>query len=334
MQNRKCRAFGFLLMFVLMAVVKAEYVETMNRNRLMKNLKTDYGVKGKGIGEYDKHLKPETNLLNVPAHDGSRIPSSADLSNSYNWILNNRVFMPDRYTMPLGGSPRSIMTKEAALNMFNAINWNGDTYFTTRRLRKTMHSYAQVLRSQGKDPAKDEAAMMLHKMLDEKFVNGRWGEGGTPNGNMKIGTVYRHYGWPIPDHKAMIDFTLDYIEADGRFKGRGCVAFNQMFSMSEARRQFPDGYRVDELDEAFAQSFLTFLENWREQVNFYDNSWIAIFNNGVPRYMANMLLDLPIMNGCAVYNWREGPIITRGKDGTITRNKVIYTKPGYSIMDG
>ena len=40
--------------------------------------------------------------------------------------------------------------------------------------------------------------------------------------------------------------------------------------------------------------------------------------------MTELLLDLPISRVSTIYNWRENPVITRNKDGTIMRNKVIY----------
>ena len=45
--------------------------------------------------------------------------------------------------------------------------------------------------------------------------------------------------------------------------------------------------------------------------------------------MPHLMLDLPFMRASTVYNWREGPIITRGNDGTIRRNKVIYQTKGF-----
>jgi len=162
-------------------------------------------------------------------------------------------------------------------------------------------------------------------------VNGRWGKGGTADGNMKMAVTYCTYDWPIPDHKALVDFTLD--GANGRFKGRGCSAFNQMWVLAEARRQCPDGYRADEIDKSMAQSFLTFLENWDERFNFYDNNWRGKHNNGVALFMAHLLLDLPVMRGSTVYNWRQNPIIDRDKNGKIKRNKVIYQTPGFLFYD-
>lgn len=53
----------------------------------------------------------------------------------------------------------------------------------------------------------------------------------------------------------------------------------------------------------------------------------------MPLFISHLMLDLPIMRGGAVYNWRLGPVITRHKDGSITRNKVTYATPGYPFYD-
>ena len=282
--------------------------------------------------EIQNHLDPESNLLNGPAHGAPR-PDPPYLSHSYDWISRNRVFTADRYSLPPGGlhGEDPLPTKEAAIKRFNSFNWNGNTYQVCNVLGKEIKSRAEILRSKGQDPAKDEIVTMLHKMLDEKFVDGRWGKGGTADGNMKMAVTYCTYGWPIPDHKALIDFTLD--GANGQFRGRGCSAFNQMWVLAEVRRQFPDGYRGKEIDESLAQSFLTFLANWNEKHNFYSTNWRGKHNNGVPLFISHLMLDLPVMRGSAVYNWQRSPVITRSKDGTIKRNKVTYTTPGFLFYD-
>ena len=71
-----------------------------------------------------------------------------------------------------------------------------------------------------------------------------------------------------------------------------------------------------------AMTFITFLRNWDEKTNFYGNNWLGKHNNGVPLFMTHLMLDLPVMRVSTVYNWREGPIITRKKDGTITGKEV------------
>ncbi len=45
--------------------------------------------------------------------------------------------------------------------------------------------------------------------------------------------------------------------------------------------------------------------------------------------MAHLTLDLPLMRVSTVYNWREGPILTRNRDGTIHRNQVVYRTRGF-----
>jgi poly(3-hydroxybutyrate) depolymerase len=289
-------------------------------------------VMDRWISGINTYLSPKTNLLSGPAYGAPR-EDPAYISHSYDWNSRNRVFTADRYSLPPGGlhGGDPLPSKAAAVKRFNAFNWNGNTYQVCNVLGKEMKSHAEVLRAKGVDPAKDEIIMLLHTMLDAKFVNGRWGRGGTADGNMKMAVTYCTYDWPIPDHKALVDFTLD--GANGQFKGRGCQAFNQMWVLAEARRQFPDGYRGDEIDESLAQSFLTFQENWNEKLNFYSNNWSGKHNNGVPLFISHLMLDLPIMRGSAVYNWREAPIITRGKDGMITRNKVTYVTPGHLFYD-
>jgi hypothetical protein len=281
--------------------------------------------------EIQKHLDPKTNLLNGPAHGAPR-KDPAYISHSYDWNSRNRVFTADRYSLPPGGlhGGDPLPTKEAAIKSFHAKPW-GNPYAACNFLGKEIKSHAEVLRSKGKDPATDEIIEMLHKMIDAKFQDGYWGNRPSTDGNMKMMVTYCTYDWPIPDHKALIDFTLD--GANGQFKGRGCSAFNQMWVLAEARRQFPDGYRGDDIDKSLAQSLLTFLGNWNETLNFYSNNWSGKHNNGVPLFMSHLLLDLPVMRGSAIYNWRQNPIITRGKDGTIKRNKVIYTTPGFPFYD-
>jgi hypothetical protein len=53
----------------------------------------------------------------------------------------------------------------------------------------------------------------------------------------------------------------------------------------------------------------------------------------VPLFISHLVLDLPIMRGSAVYNWRQNPLIKRGKDGVIKRNNVTYTTPDFLFYD-
>jgi len=165
--------------------------------------------------------------------------------------------MADRYTLPPGGlhGGDPLPTKETAIKIFDTKNWDGNPYGACNSMGKEIKSRAEVLRSKGLNPNEDEIINMLHKMIDAKFVDGHWGSKGSVDGNMKMMVTYCTYDWPIPDHKALIDFMLDY--ANGQFKGRDCHAMNQVWVLANVRRQYPDGYRGDEIDEALGRSLLT-----------------------------------------------------------------------------
>ncbi len=224
------------------------------------------------------------------------------------------------------GGDDPIPTKEAAIKSFQSKDWS-NPYKSSNVMGYEMSSHQQVLRDAGK-PAIDETLRSLRPFFNGLFKDGYWGRP-DPNGNMKTLVVYSRMDWPIPDHKKVIDFTLIRATEYAGFAGRGCSAFNQMFSLTEARRQFPDGYRGEEIDKYTAMTFITFLNNWNEKLNFYDNNWSGKHNNGVPLYMPHLMLDLPVMRASTVYNWRAGPILSRGKDGSIRRNPVTYQTKGF-----
>ncbi len=190
-----------------------------------------------------------------------------------------------------------------------------------------IRSHQQVLRAAGKRMT-DEMTRTLHQLFDGKFRDGYWGAP-SPDGNMKTLVTYSRMDWPIPDHEKLIDFTLSRATERAGFAGGGCKSFNQMFSLTEARRQHNDGYRGEEIDRYTAMTFMTFLANWNEKHNFYGENWNGKHNNGVPLYMPHLMLDLPVMRTSTVYNWRAGSILTRGEDGSIRRNKVFYQTTGF-----
>lgn len=279
------------------------------------------------IGEVNKHINQKTGLLNGPSHGAPR-GDPGYISHGYDWNMQNRGFMADRYTLPPGalhgGDP--LPTKEAAIKSFNSKNWS-NPYGSANTMGYEIRSHQQVLRAAGKEVT-NEITRTLHKLFDGKFRDGYWGAP-DPNGNMKTLVTYSRMDWPIPDHKKLIDFTLSRATEKAGFEGSGCKSFNQMFSLTEARRQHNDGYRGQQIDKYTAMTFMTFLANWNEKLNFYGGNWNGKHNNGVPIYMPHLMLDLPVMRASTVYNWREGPIITRGKDGSIRRNKVIYQTKGF-----
>jgi len=169
-------------------------------------------------------------------------------SHSCDWQLRNRVFMTDRYTLPPGGlhGGDPLATKEAAIKAFNAKPWDTNPYAACNFMGKEMKSHREVVRAAGGDE-EDDIIRMLHRMIDAEFVDGHWGKPGSPDGNMKMLVSYSRLDWPILDHKKLIDYTLSFATEKAGFEGSGCRSFNQMFSLTEARRQHPDGYCGDEI---------------------------------------------------------------------------------------
>jgi len=286
------------------------------------------------IDAVNQHLDPKTNLLEGPDQGSADQGNMRYLSHSYDWQLRNRVFMADRYTLPPGGlhGRDPMPTQAAAIKCFNAKPWATNAYAACNFIGKEMKSHCEILRAAGKDQ-NDEIVQMLHRMIDAQFVEGHWGAKGSPDGNMKMLVTYCSHDWPIPDHKQLIDYTLSFATEKAGFAGRGCTSFNQMWSLAEARRQFPGGYRGAEIDRYTAMTFVTFLNNWDEKANFYGSNWSGKHNNGVPLFMCHLMLDLPVMRGSAVYNWRQNRIIDRDKNGKIKRNRVIYQTPGFLFYD-
>jgi len=88
-------------------------------------------------------------------------------------------------------------------------------------------------------------------------------------------------------------------------------------------------YRGDQVDRYTAMTFMTFLSNWNEKLNFYAGDWNGKHNNGVATFMPHLLLDQPYMRASTVYNWRYRPMIFRDKLGRVTVKKVIYNTEGF-----
>jgi len=286
------------------------------------------------IGQINAHINPETNLLEGPDHGSCCPGDSGYLSHTYDWQLRNRVFMTDCYQLPVGGfhGEDPLATREMAIEAFNAKPWDTNAYAACNSIGKKMKSHREFLRAAGRDE-NDAVMQMLHGMIDDQFVNGHWGagEGASPDGNMKMLVDYSRLDWPIPDHRALIDYTLSFATQEAGFEGRGCQSFNQMSCLVEARRQFPDGYRAEEIDRHTARTFLNWLNNWDEDIHFYGDNWSCKHNNGVATHMPALLLDLPIHRTSVIYNWREAPIITRNRNGTIKRNNVVYHTRGFKF---
>lgn len=260
------------------------------------------------------------------------------------WTIRNRVFMNQtpwpkprtgksfiRSLMP-GGVPPELDTREKAIKYFRSLPWDTNSYSACGRIGHALNLHMAKQRLAGKEPM-GEGYHVVKEMIDQQFFpeRGYWGKRGTPDGNMKMICSYAQFDWPIPAPKKIIDFHLSKANDREGFRGSGCSAFNQMHPLAAIFRQHPDlsGYRGEEIDRYSAMTFMTFLSNWNDTTNFYGNTWLGKHNNGVPLFMAHLMLDLPLMRVSTVYNWREGPILTRGENGWVRRNKVIYQTKGF-----
>lgn len=260
------------------------------------------------------------------------------------WTIRNRVFMNRtawpkprtgesflRSLMP-GGVPPELDTREKTIKYFRSLPWDTNSYSACGRIGHALNLHMAKQRLAGKEPM-DDSYHLVKEMIDQQFISGKgyWGKHGSTDGNMKMICSYAQFDWPIPAPKKIIDFHLSKANDKEGFRGSGCSAFNQMHPLAAIFRQYPDlsGYRGEEIDRYTAMTFMTFLNNWNDKTNFYGNTWLGKHNNGVPLFMAHLMLDLPIMRVSTVYNWREGPIIIRHKDGSIRRNKVVYQTKGF-----
>ncbi len=260
------------------------------------------------------------------------------------WTIRNRVFENTTpYAAPRtgksflrslspGGVAPDLTTPESTLKYFKSLPWERNPYSACGRIGHALNLHIAKRHLAGQEPI-DDAYHQVRRLVSEQFHpdKGYWGGRPSPDANMKMICAYGQFGWPIPEPRTIVDFHLSHATDKAGFEGRGCSAFNQMHPLAAIFRQYPElaGYRGDEIDRYTAMTFVTFLSNWNEKTNFYGSSWLGKHNNGVSLFMAHLMLDLPIMRVSTVYNWREGPVITRDEDGTITRNKVIHQTKGF-----
>jgi len=271
------------------------------------------------------------------------------LKREADWTIRNRVFMNhEKWPRPRtgkafirslssGGVPPDLSTREKTLEYFNSLPWRRNPYSACGRIAHALNLHMAKRLAAGEEP-EDESYRCVKELIDGQFQpdKGFWGgqKAGfvsRTSGNMKILCMYGQFDWKIPAPRKIIDFHLSGATETAGFRGSGCSAFNQMHPLAAIFRRYPErrGYRGKEIDRYTAMTFMTFLKNWNEKSNFYGKNWLGKHNNGVPLFMAHLMLDLPIMRVSTVYNWREGPIITRGKEGKISRNKVIYQTKGF-----
>jgi len=240
------------------------------------------------VAEMLKHRDAKDNLikgLDTGAPSGTKlIDRWGYLSTGFQWQLRNRVFMAGKYIAPPGCqvSEDFCRDKETALKLFNSLPWADNPYWACNMIgSKAILNHRDILLAEGKE-FPDEVTEWLHKKIDSKYNpdKGYWG-GEKANhinrtsGNMKMLVNYAVLDWEIPNPRKIIDFTLSGADAKAGFKGSGCSAFNQMFSLAAVRRKYPElvSYRGDEVDRYTAMTFMTFLSTWNEKLNFYADNW-------------------------------------------------------------
>ena len=266
------------------------------------------------------------------------------LTREADWSVRNRVFMNKTpYPAPRtgkaflrslrpGGVAPDLTTPESTLKYFNSLPWKKNPYSACGRIGHALNLHIAKRVVAGKEPI-DAAYHQVKALVAKKYNPGKgyWGGKPSPDANMKMICAYSIFDWEIPEPKKIIDYHLSRATSRAGFQGHGCSAFNQMHPLAAIFRQYPKlmGYRGEEIDRYTAMTFITFLKNWNEKANFYGNNWMGKHNNGVPLFMPHLILDLPVMRVSTVYNWREGPIITRDKDGKVQRNKVIHQTKGF-----
>ncbi|MBT3274050.1 MAG: hypothetical protein HN368_12910 [Spirochaetales bacterium] len=270
------------------------------------------------------------------------------------WTICNRAFMNENpWPEPRSDTPfvdsvsrygvaPDLSTRESARTYFESLPWKNNPYAACNFIGKALHNYRYERIGRGGDPD-DENYLYIKDLIGSQFQEeeGYWGGSeadhiNRTSGNMKMLTTYAVLDWEIPNPKKIMDFILSGANDEMGFAGAGCSAFNQMASLCITRFKYPElsNYRSEEIERYSAMTFMTFLDNWSEETNFYGDTWLGKHNNGVVVNMATLLLDLPLQRASTIYNWRDGPIIFRQSDGKIIRNQVIYQLKGHAFAGG
>jgi hypothetical protein len=294
------------------------------------------------IAEVLRHRDAKDNLIKGPG--APAVPREIDkwgyLSFGFQWQLRNRVFLAGKYAAPPGCqvSEDFCRDEETAMKLFDSLPWAANPYWACNMIgSKAILNHRDILLASGRR-FPDEVTELLHKRIDSKYntEKGYWGgqkasHVNRTSGDMKMLVTYAVLDWEIPNPKKIIDFVLSGADEKAGFRGRGCSAFNQMFSLAAVRRKYPElaSYRGEEIDKYTAMTFMTFLANWNEKLNFYADNWNGKHNNGVVLFMPQLILDQPYMRASTVYNWHYCPMIMRDKAGHVTVNKVIYNTEGF-----
>ncbi len=261
--------------------------------------------------DINRHIDPETKLLQGPVGDeaphGSIVSMERYISSGYTNALNR---LRETGVWPPGLKDYQIdagqMTDEDHLRSKEAFlqyqerekeHWRKNPWGAGSWTGRVIMNHREILKSQGMDPD-DEVVDFAHHWLDQHQNprTGAWGGEEAPhhrivNGIFKVLVTYEQLNWSIHYQDQIVDFVLSDADPVKGFTGVGCSVFDPMMVLLVIRERGCD-YRARDVEEKTAATFLTFLENWDEQAGWYrGDTWNGKHNNGIPAYMARLLLD-------------------------------------------
>ena len=297
-----------------------------------------------------QHRDPATNLLRVPAGDGTIGGEVAAperyVSSGFEWQLRNRVFMPHRYRLPAGAqSNRDYLATAGQARRWLEQTWAAHPPWTAGSWTSRAVETHLALHAATPEPGCEIVPQPQDRVIDfvqrwlearQDHATGAWYAGveaphhNVVNGIFKLFVTYERLDWEIPRQRAIIDFVLGGADRERGFSGQGCSVFDPMQVLYVLRTR-GNTHRAQEVDAATAASFLTFLDNWDATSGWFrEGTWHGKHNLAIPLYMASLLLDHPYMRINTIYNWREGPIIRRAPDGGVrVRSGIIHHARGY-----
>ena len=288
-----------------------------------------------------RYLDPKTGLLDCSEIGGylwySPGPDntvSQYASSGLEWTLANRLFEPERYRVP-PGRRKSKDALEGIESFHELVKVLPNSYGGGSWITGALANHREILRARGEGDT-DEMIEYVHRWLDEgqdpdtgrwlKCADKEYNPDIIANGMFKVLVSYESFNWKINFPRQIIDFLIDE-RADPKrgFDGEGtCSIFDPMM-VAWVLRNRGCSHRREEINEVVAKSFIAFKDRWDDESGWFKlGTWQEKHNFGMPLYMAAVILELPIMEICGIYNWRRNPLITRNDDGTVTVNEVTF----------
>jgi hypothetical protein len=288
-----------------------------------------------------EYLDPATGLIDCSGlgvylwySQGPNTTISQYVSSGLAWNMENRLFAPEKYRV----QPGKNATKDALesiKNFHDLVKLLPDSYGGGSWITGALANHREILRERGEGDS-DKMIDYVHRWLDQGQdpETGRWlgcadkeyNPDTIANGMFKVMVSYESFNWEIHYPEQIIDFLID-VRADPKrgFEGEAtCSIFDPMMVAWVLRKRGCD-HRKEEINEVIAKSFLAFKDRWDDEQDWFKlGTWQEKHNFGTPLYMATVLLELPIMDICGIYNWRLNPVITRDDDGRVTVNEVSY----------